>query len=78
MQRTESVSQKEEPLDNNDAVEPRLVIVRYLNSEPALWECSTCGELFSVLSVSGIYVRFKDILAVFQEHCRSQHPMEKQ
>jgi hypothetical protein len=57
---------------NSERLEPRLVIVRYFNAEPALWECSACREVFSVLSVPGIYVGLKDILAVFQEHCRAQ------
>jgi hypothetical protein len=51
----------------------RLVIVRYLHGEPAMWECSACREPFSALSVPGVYVGFKDILAVFQEHCRVEH-----
>lgn len=60
-------------MGTNEPSEPRLVIVRYFHSEPAMWECSACRELFSVLSVPGVYVGFKDILAVFQEHCRAEH-----
>jgi hypothetical protein len=54
--------------------EPRLMIVRYFHGAPAVWECSVCRELFSVLSVAGVYVGFEDILAIFQEHGRAEHP----
>jgi len=39
-----------------------LVIVRYVEGDLVMWECSACRDLFSVLSVPGVYVAFKDIL----------------
>jgi hypothetical protein len=53
------------------------MIVRYFHGAPAVWECSACRELFSVLSVAGVYVGFKDILAIFQEHCRAEHSLDE-
>jgi hypothetical protein len=61
----------------NEPSEPRLMIVRYFHGAPAVWECSACRELFSVLSVAGVYVGFKDILAIFQEHCRAEHSLDE-
>jgi hypothetical protein len=55
----------------SERLPPQLVIVRYWNDVPTL--CSVCREAFSVLSVPGVYVGFKDILSVFQEHCRARH-----
>jgi hypothetical protein len=52
--------------------------VRYFNAEPALWECSACRELFSVLSVDGVYVGYKDILGIFQKHCRAEDSTDKE
>jgi hypothetical protein len=53
------------------------MIVRYFHGAPAVWECSMCRELFSVLSVAGVYVGFEDILAIFQEHGRAEHPLDE-
>jgi hypothetical protein len=57
-------------MKTNEPSEQRLMIVRYFHGAPAMWECNACRELFSVLSVAGVYVGFKDILAIFQKHLR--------
>ena len=62
-------------MGTNKPSEPRLVIVPYFQGEPAMWECSACCELFSILSVDGVYAGFKEILAVFQKQCRAEHPI---